>query len=96
VIADDSTGGYLIYSEWPDREVLIDDRAELYGVEFMKKFVQTRDGNPVWQDLVSEYEIGQALLHSDSGLVRALREAGWRVRYEEGNRWIVLVAPSGG
>ena len=28
---DDSTGGYLIWAEGPERLVYIDDRAELYG-----------------------------------------------------------------
>ena len=93
VFADDSVGGYLIYSEWPEREVLIDDRAELYGAEFMSEFVKARQGAPVLEDLLSKYQIGQALVHPDAGVVRALRDAGWRVRYEEADRWMVLVAP---
>jgi hypothetical protein len=90
---DDGTGGYLIYAEWPAREVFIDDRAELYGAEFMREFVNTRRGAPVWKDVMAKYGIRQVLVESDAGLARALREAGWMVRYEEADRWMVLTAP---
>ncbi len=35
---DDVIGGYIIYAEWPGIDVLIDDRAELYGDE-LSRFV---------------------------------------------------------
>jgi len=89
VFADDGTGGYLIYAQWPEREVFIDDRAELYGAELMGEFVSARHGTPEWQDLFAEYGIDQVLLQSDEGLVRALREAGWVTRYEDAD-WVVM------
>jgi hypothetical protein len=92
VFSDDGSGGYLIYAQWPEREVFIDDRAELYGAELMKEFVAARNGTPEWRDLFAEYGIGQALLQSDEGLVRALREAGWVTRYEDAD-WVLLEPP---
>jgi hypothetical protein len=91
VFTDDSVGGYLIYAQWPGREVLIDDRAELYGREFMKEFVDARTGSPVWQDIMSRYGITQALVKSDWGITRALEEAGWAEVYFEADGWTVLV-----
>ena len=44
---DDRTGGYLIYAN--RLPVFVDDRAELYGAEFFREFVDTRRGTPVWQ-----------------------------------------------
>jgi hypothetical protein len=93
VFTDDGTGGYLIYADWPEREVFIDDRAELYGGEFMRRFVEARNGTPEWQDVFDEYGIRQALVSPDDGLARALAQTGWRVRYSEGARWVLLVAP---
>ena len=93
---DDGTGGYLIYSEWPQREVFIDDRAELYGATMLGEFVDSRRGAPEWQDVMAKYDIKQALVGAHEGLVRALRDAGWVVRYEEADRWVVLTAPQEG
>ena len=57
---DDRTGGYLIYA---DRlPVFIDDRAELYGADFFRTFVQTRAGTPDWKVAFETYGIQQALV----------------------------------
>ncbi|HDH27285.1 MAG TPA: hypothetical protein ENH00_14005 [Actinobacteria bacterium] len=82
VWSDDQTGGFLIYAYWPEREVFIDDRAELYGAAFMRELVQTRNGDPVWRDVFEQQGIDQALARSDSGIGRALDGAGWDKAFE--------------
>jgi hypothetical protein len=93
VFTDDGTGGYLIYAQWPQREVFIDDRAELFGAQLMEEFVQARNGTPEWRRLFDEYEIDQALVRPDDGLADALAEAGWLVGYQEGSHWLLFVRP---
>jgi hypothetical protein len=93
VFTDDGTGGYLIYAEWPDRKVFIDDRVELYG-ELMGTLISVRAGKPEWRDVFEEYGIEQALLKEDDDLTTALRRDGWIVRYQEPDSWVVLASPS--
>jgi hypothetical protein len=84
---DDATGGYLIYA---DRlPVFVDDRAELYGAEFFREFVDTRRGTPVWEVAFERYGIQQALVASDAGLAGVLTAEGWRVEFTD-DRWTVF------
>ena len=84
---DDRTGGYLIYA---DRlPVFIDDRAELYGADFFRTFVQTRAGTPVWDSLFERYGIEQALVATDSGLADVLTAEDWHVDFSD-ERWTVF------
>ena len=85
---DDGVGGYLIYAEWPDRSVYIDDRAELYGEGFVD-FVQARAGHPVWREVIEEFQIRQALLKVEDPLAQILSVAGWEERYRD-ERFVVL------
>lgn len=90
---DDAVGGYLIYADWPERLVYVDDRAELYGTERFERFVDVRGGLPAWRDAFGEYGIGQALLRADvTGLQEVLTVEGWIERFRDEN-FVVLVAP---
>jgi hypothetical protein len=73
---DDRTGGYLIYAKWPEAEVFIDDRAELYG-DLIAEFVAVRDGDSGWRPLFEREGIEQVLLHEEASLVKELQHAGW-------------------
>ena len=84
---DDRAGGYLIYV---DRlPVFIDDRAELYGEEFFREFVDTRRGIPVWRSVFDRYGIEQALVAGGAGLAEVLTAEGWRVDFAD-DRWTVF------
>jgi hypothetical protein len=86
----DAVGGYLIYSEWPDRLVYTDDRAELYGEARFQEFVDARDGLPVWQEVFERYGISQALLRADqTGLQEILAVSGWSERFRD-DEFVVL------
>lgn len=91
VFAGSAVGGYLIYSEWPERTVFIDDRAELYGEEGFQRFVDLLDGIGV-EEVFAELEIDQALLRSDWPVVGMLRLLGWESRHQDDN--FVLMARS--
>ena len=57
---DDVVGGYLIYADWPNRQVLVDDRAELYG-SFLGEFVGARSGKDGWRQFFDDWELRTAL-----------------------------------
>jgi hypothetical protein len=80
---DDRTGGFLIWAEGPERQVYIDDRAELYG-ERLGEFVRVRTGEESWEPVFERDGIEQALLaNSDSILIEGIRSGGWSVVYAD-------------
>jgi hypothetical protein len=85
---DDAVGGYLIYAEWPERLVYIDDRAELYQQDFID-FVRARGGEGVWEDVFERFGLTQALLKVEDPLVQILEAEGWSRRFED-DRFVVL------
>lgn len=85
---DDRVGGYLIWADWPDHLVYLDDRAELYTGR-MAEFVSIRDGETDWEPIFERDGIEQALLRSDELLVEELVGAGWQAIYED-EAYIVL------
>lgn len=87
---DNGVGGYLIYDEWPDRLVYIDDRAELYGFEGISEFKRTQDGD--YRDTFERYGFDTALTKTDTVLSKRLREDGWSTVVESDD-FIVFAKP---
>jgi hypothetical protein len=85
---DDVVGGYLAWSEGPERQVFIDDRAELYQ-EQMERFVALRNGREPWEPVFAEYDIRQALLRSGEPMIGWLKEAGWNQEFAD-EEFVVL------
>ncbi len=77
-----AVGGFLIYAEWPDRDVFIDDRAELYGVEGFQQFHDLKSGLGV-TGTFADFGIEQALLKTEWPLVEFLEILGWDYRYRD-------------
>lgn len=68
----DVDGGYLIYARWPEQPIFTDDRAELFGGEFFRAFVDARGAVPGWDDVFAQWEIEQVLLRTDDPLAGVL------------------------
>lgn len=85
---DDGVGGYLIYAQWPDRLVWIDDRGELHGAERLMELSTARAGNYV--EVFDEYGFDAALVKPDWSLTDRLIDDGWIVTYED-PEFVVLV-----
>jgi hypothetical protein len=88
VLHGPAAGGYLIYAQWPERLVFVDDRAELFGADGFEAVVQALEARD-YQALLLRHDIGQALLEAEWPLVAALQADGWETRYEDEN-WVVL------
>jgi hypothetical protein len=88
---DDRTGGYLIWSDGPERLVYIDDRAELYE-ERMAEFVAVRELETDWRPVFDRDGIEQVLLRADEELVGELETAGWVETFDDG--LYVVLRPS--
>jgi hypothetical protein len=70
-------GGWLLWRH-KELEPVIDPRTEIYGPEYMDRYLRARSAAPGWQTMVSTSGATAALLPSDSPLGEALRrELGW-------------------
>ncbi|CAN5313907.1 hypothetical protein BH18ACT5_BH18ACT5_13710 [soil metagenome] len=89
---DDTTGGYLIYAFGPERQVYIDDRAELFDNR-VADFIRVRNADSSWEEEFSDLSIEQALLKKTDPLVDSLVRSGWNERFAD-STFIVLSSPN--
>lgn len=73
-------GGFLIYYT-PGLKTFIDDRCELYGTEFLSRYVEAEQGQGQWINAWDrQYGFEAALVHAGSPLDRYLAQApGWQL-----------------
>lgn len=90
VFHDDVAGGFLIYDEWPDRLVFIDDRAELYSADRIREMLEIRSG--LYEEAFAAYGFDAALTKETWGLTERLDTDGW-VRVAENDPFIVFYPP---
>lgn len=85
VFSTDLWGGYLIYRLYPQRQVVVDDRHDLYGSDRFREILVLTQGAPGWQNMLEKWQIHTALLPAGSTLASLLRELpqDWRVQYED-------------
>ncbi|HYW40420.1 MAG TPA: hypothetical protein VE957_20110 [Terriglobales bacterium] len=85
VFSTDAWGGYLIYRMYPERQVVVDDRHDLYGSGRIRQYLILTQAEPGWQGVLEDWRIRTALLPTDSTLANLLRELpqDWRVAYED-------------
>lgn len=89
---DDAVGGYLIYRDWPEDLIYIDDRAELYGADFFAEHQDARNGT--YRDLFQRLQMTEALVRPRWALEDSLLEAGWIVVYQDED-FVVMREPAG-
>lgn len=85
VFSTDTWGGYLIYRLYPQRQVVVDDRHDLYGSDRVRQLLILMQGEPGWRGMLDSLEVHTALLPADSTLASLLRELpdDWSVKYED-------------
>ncbi len=82
VLSTDSWGGYLIYRLYPDTQVVVDDRHDLYGEEFFKSYLKMVRVEAGWEGFLLEHESSCLLLPSESALANVVSEnRGWKRIY---------------
>ncbi len=84
IFCPDRWGGYLIYRLYPGQLVAVDDRHDLYGTEFLKRYLKIVHGEPGWQDALADTRAGWALVPAESVLAGLLTsDAKWSVAYRD-------------
>lgn len=84
VFCPDSWGGYLIYRLYPRTRVVVDDRHDLYGADFLKEYLKIMRGEDQWDRVLGEMHANWVLVPKASALANLLGEApAWRNVYRD-------------
>jgi hypothetical protein len=84
VLGPDLWGGYLIYRLYPQTKVVLDDRHDLYGEEFLKSYLKMVHVEPGWNDFLQQHQAGSILVPKDSALANILLETqDWKPIYHD-------------
>jgi hypothetical protein len=77
-------GGYLIWRLYPQYPVFIDGRADVYGDQFIFKYIDIYNAHPGWEQALEAQSVNLALVEPNSGLANALRQSlVWKIAYED-------------
>lgn len=84
-------GGYLIWQLYPDYQVHIDGRADVFGDKLVAEFIQVNDGKPCWLELLQQYGTQTVLVKRDSAIASLLSDdSHWQKVFED-NQAVILV-----
>lgn len=99
VFCPDRWGGYLIYRLFPMSRVVVDDRHDLYGSEFVKRYLKIVRGEVGWDKNLAEMHPYWVMVPEDSAIASLLTDRqGWRRVYGDDTAVIfqnVSAQPSG-
>jgi hypothetical protein len=86
VLAPDAWGGYLIYRLYPQRQVVIDDRHDLYGADRFREYLTLMSLEPGWKDVPQKWKIRTLVLPARSTLANMLHELPqeWQTVHADG------------
>jgi hypothetical protein len=77
-------GGYIIWRLYPQYQVYIDGRADVYGDSFINSYVNVYRAKPGWEQTLDSYSINLVLIDPGSPLAFALSQSlGWKMVYED-------------
>ncbi|MGB2607190.1 MAG: hypothetical protein WBC78_26530 [Candidatus Sulfotelmatobacter sp.] len=83
LLSPDSWGGYLIYEFYPEFyprvKVVIDDRHDFYGEEFLKSYLKMIHAEPGWEEFLQQHAPSCVIVPKDSALANLLLETtSWK------------------
>jgi hypothetical protein len=82
ILSTDFWGGYLIYRMYPRARVVVDDRHDLYGEEFLKSYLKMFRVERGWQEFLDAHETYCVVLPRNSALANVLIANGqWKEIY---------------
>ncbi len=94
ILAPDSWGGYLIYRLDPERKVVLDDRHDLYGENFLKSYLVLIHAEPGWNQFLDQHPPGCIVVSKKSPVVSLLSQtASWQQVYADETAAIFLPRP---
>jgi hypothetical protein len=80
IFTQDSWGGYLIYRLYPQTKVVVDDRHDLYGEQFLQEYLKALHVESGWQSVLDGWNVNLVVMPQNSKLAAALqKDSRWRV-----------------
>lgn len=67
-------GGYLIHELYPEQQVFIDGRPDMYGDEFVEDYIRVISLESDWRDILARHEVDLAIIERDSALATVLQD----------------------
>jgi hypothetical protein len=84
ILSPDTWGGYLIYRLYPKTLVVLDDRHDLYGEEFLKSYLNMVHVQEGWDTFLSQNKPQCVVLPRNSALATVLlKSIGWKQIYSD-------------
>jgi hypothetical protein len=84
VVSPDYWGGYLIYRLYPRVRMVVDDRHDFYGEEFLKSYLKMVHVEPGWEDFIDQHQARCVIVPKNSALANILAEtSGWHSIYAD-------------
>jgi len=84
ILSPDYWGGYLIYRLYPKDRVVVDDRHDLYGADFLKSYLRMVHLEQGWEEFLQQTAPECVLIPRNSALASILsKTTGWKVVYED-------------
>jgi len=81
---DPKFGDYIILYAWPQYRVFGDGRADMYGVNIGRDFLNLQSAQPGWEEVTHKYGITWVIDRSRSRLAEVLRDRpDWRLIYAD-------------
>ena len=82
IVGPDYWGGYLIYRLYPRVRMVVDDRHDFYGEQFLKSYLKMMRVEPGWEDFLEQHPARCVLVPKESALANILAETpGWKRAY---------------
>jgi len=84
VVGPDYWGGYLIYRLYPRVRIVVDDRHDFYGEDFLKSYLKMMHVEPSWEDFLLQHEAHCVIVPKESALANILAgNPGWQPIYSD-------------
>ena len=80
----DYWGGYLIYRLYPQTKVVVDDRHDLYGAQFLQDYLKIMLVQQGWERELDEKQVNWVLVPSESSLANIMRlTPEWTISHQD-------------
>jgi hypothetical protein len=84
LVSPDYWGGYLIYRLYPRVRMVVDDRHDFYGEEFLKSYLKMIHLEPGWADFLQQHQVRGVVVPKSSAVANVLAETmGWQPIYTD-------------
>src|SRR3984957_16881023 len=84
ILAPDYWGGYLIYRLYPKTRVVVDDRHDFYGEDFLRDYVTMIHAERGWEKFLTEHHVCCVLAPQGSALANILAQSkDWKEVYRD-------------